>query len=254
MTFNANVFISLDDRTSVAVMAGVLHLLQDLERLLGPCGLRLGEDEPIEPLSSVDESTYTTSETGFLVCGGGWSGNVTRDRPPGETEVDGLRATLWFEDPTDQMLNCVLNTITCAAGSLSVVCAYGGHEDEVKHHLFARVKAGKSTVESFLGRNHRKYVAGLFTWNLWSQRWLSERETPLAEPPVPWRKATLDSNELSYFEVRRDGPWSAWHKHVAAAEGWADSQEGVFSMREVHDVMPEGLDALSVVSFLRRWK
>lgn len=251
--FHATLFVPIS--TSVeAVFKEVVQLLIELDDILGPFDLRLGEDGPIGPsVRSTDVSNFTGSPSGFMAMSKTATADVTKDRPPQSPDPDGVKVSLFLRGPSDAVVACMLEVLVRWSTRSAVTCAWAGSAEEVRHHLFARLDLPRGSVEAYVGRNHRKLVPGLFWWNYWSLDWLASREVGLDRLPTSWAASTSEAPH-AHAVVVASFPWRQWQQHVEAAESWVDETAGVFSIRKMMALKPESLSELSALRFIRQWK
>ena len=174
--------------TSVeTVFEQVVQLLVELDGILGPFDLRLGEDDPIGPsVRSNDVSEFTSSHIGFMAMSKVATADVTKDRPPRCRDPDGVKVTLFLHGASGDVVKRTLEVLVPWCTQSATTCAWAGTAEEIRHHLFAKLVIPRGSVESFVGRNHRKVVPGLFWWNYWSLEWLASRGVALGSIPTSW--------------------------------------------------------------------
>jgi len=225
----------------------------------GPLHLRLGEDEPDgPPVASVEAMQWMSHPEGYMAMGANVTCEVTADRPPpgsGMPEPDSAQLSLWLTEPIGVgVVERVLSDALEWCATEPVICIFAGAEDEIRHHLFARIPLPRGSIESFVGRNHRAMVPGLFWFNVWQTEWLAERGVAIGALPEGWEAHEREEKNTKYTIATGRFPWTEWHAHVSAAERWADENAGVFSMREMMVLKPDVLNELSALRFIRRWK
>lgn len=259
MSFFLKAYVALDGQTTTQAFEGLRQLLVKWSETCGPLDVRLGDDEPVgPPVASAEAMQLMSHAEGYMAMGAQVTCEVTADRPPpgsGRSEPDSAQLSLWLTEPIGVgVVEQVLRDALAWCATQRVICIFAGAEDENRHHLFARISLPRGSIESFVGRNHRKVVPGLFWFNVWQTDWLGERGVDTGTLPDGWEVHEQDGGNPKYFIATGRFPWTEWEAHVSAAEHWADETPGVFSMRAMMASKPDRLNELSALRFIRQWK
>lgn len=255
MQFLVSAVVECREGAQGAARAGWLSFLRDAQAEIGPMLVKRGEDDKSGfPLDSTDAATAAEANEGFMASAGGFTAEVVNDRAPGSKTVDAVRAILWWEDPPEDKISSLLLKLQKWGQHHGLLVATAGASDERRSQMFVTLKLAKGSIETFAGKNHREYLPGLFWWNWWAGRVLDRVGVDPETLPSPWRSDRIAANGSTGVVVRGGYEWRAWKPLADDAAGWAEEHPGVFSKRRLNASVPDRLNEITALRFLRRWK
>ena len=153
-------------------MIPLLNAFLSLPERLRPVRWAVGEDEAGEDIGDPQKfvANAAGNKLGFFLRGP----NSTYDINPAGREL--IVCNCYFETGPDAVLEFLLH-MARADPIFGFACA----PEEIRHRNRIKIKLGVNTIESWVGRNPRKYIPGLYWLTLIPASLAAQHSVPLEE-------------------------------------------------------------------------
>jgi hypothetical protein len=219
----------------------ILGRLLALPQELRPTRRSAGEDETGTLVGDVDEflNEVEKRDTGFFLKGP----NVTYD--------------LVFAGKRPITCNCFLEVqpdlaklLLVSMATVQPIFGFACTWEEMERRNRVVVKQGKNTIESWVGRDTRKYVPGFYWMTLLPAALAEKHDVPLATVEgVALEHVKLDGDQHLFRFYDRPEDWLS-DTHVSAL---ATSLPGVFNVEKVKPQLDTAKNFVELEVMLRSW-
>lgn len=221
------VYASLSFGSGLTAPKALVAALCALPPALRPTHHSIGEDDVRQP---IDEATALVR---LLETGGSrflWGRQVSYHVSP---VVDLTCSAFFTKAASSQLVRAFIERVATLESVFGYACAW----EELLHRnrLFVQIDGGKGgTSEDWVGRDHSKYVPGLYWLTLLPEALAERHGVPLA--PVSAALEHVDLGGGQHLFRFHDHP-ADWRKRIDAIDDLCARRSGVFDIQEVRGLV-----------------